>query len=598
MLAANMQQTKLRLELLSKEYGENAKAQELASRAAKKFGLSQQESLSGITDIYARLRPIGISLKEIETTYMGFNIATKLAGVNAAQASGAFLQLSQALGSGRLQGDEYRSIAEQLPTLTQAIAKQMGKPIGQLKKLASEGKITSDVVIKALQNIESEGGASIDALMKKDATQQFKNLQNAISDLSAELGEYLVPATVAVAQALTEAVRWVSDLPEPVKASAVAVGALTTAVGIGIPLGFKAYRLMRIIRVFMLRKLIPTLFLTKAAMGPIVLGLSLLTVAVASYGNKLVEKKRAQEDHIELLKSTDTNAVKSAIGIYKETEALRLNRLERAKASSESYWGIGIGKKNRIDKAQKDVDEITKKIKELEQRLIEIPAEEKFNEIKEGAEKVNQAMLALGETTRQTSDQFQTAFSTKFQNYLTTVNDFGAQAGSAVVRAFQGMEDALVKFVQTGKLNFSELANSIIADLIRIQVRQAFIAPLARMTGGWFSRFGGGGGGLGETWNSDMGVNANPVWPKAAGGPVNVGSSYLVGERGPELFTPNSSGTITANDQLGGGMVINVDASGSAVEGDANKSRELGELIGAAVQAEIGRQQRPGGMLY
>ena len=84
---------------------------------------------------------------------------------------------------------------------------------------------------------------------------------------------------------------------------------------------------------------------------------------------------------------------------------------------------------------------------------------------------------------------------------------------------------------------------------------------------------------------------------RAAGGPVTGGSSYLVGEKGPELFVPGSSGNIVPNNAMGG-MVINVDASGSSVEGDADKSRELGQLIGAAVQAEIGRQQRPGGMLY
>ena len=63
------------------------------------------------------------------------------------------------------------------------------------------------------------------------------------------------------------------------------------------------------------------------------------------------------------------------------------------------------------------------------------------------------------------------------------------------------------------------------------------------------------------------------------------------------MFVPGSSGNIVPNNAMGG-MVINVDASGSSVEGDADKSRELGQMIGAAVQAEIGRQQRPGGMLY
>jgi len=86
---------------------------------------------------------------------------------------------------------------------------------------------------------------------------------------------------------------------------------------------------------------------------------------------------------------------------------------------------------------------------------------------------------------------------------------------------------------------------------------------------------------------------------RAQGGPVAGGKSYIVGERGPELFTPNSSGMITPNNQLGGStnVVVNVDANSSSVQGDEGKSSELGRVISAAVQSEIVNQQRPGGLL-
>ena len=88
----------------------------------------------------------------------------------------------------------------------------------------------------------------------------------------------------------------------------------------------------------------------------------------------------------------------------------------------------------------------------------------------------------------------------------------------------------------------------------------------------------------------------------ANGGNPPVGKPSIVGERGPELFVPNSAGTIIPNHQLGniGGstnIVVNVDASGSAVEGDEAQGRELGRLISVAVQSEIIQQQRPGGLL-
>ena len=86
---------------------------------------------------------------------------------------------------------------------------------------------------------------------------------------------------------------------------------------------------------------------------------------------------------------------------------------------------------------------------------------------------------------------------------------------------------------------------------------------------------------------------------RANGGPVSAGKSYIVGERGPEMFTPNTGGRITSNDDLSGStsIVVNVDASGSNIQGDNQQGRELGRLIAVAVQSEIIQQKRPGGLL-
>ena len=86
---------------------------------------------------------------------------------------------------------------------------------------------------------------------------------------------------------------------------------------------------------------------------------------------------------------------------------------------------------------------------------------------------------------------------------------------------------------------------------------------------------------------------------RANGGPVSAGKSYMVGERGPEMFVPNTGGRIVPNSDMGSStnVVVNVDASGSSVEGDEEQGRELGRLISVAVQSEILQQKRPGGLL-
>ena len=85
----------------------------------------------------------------------------------------------------------------------------------------------------------------------------------------------------------------------------------------------------------------------------------------------------------------------------------------------------------------------------------------------------------------------------------------------------------------------------------------------------------------------------------ANGGRPPVGRASIVGERGPELFVPDRAGTIIPNNQLGGGtsIVVNVDASGSSVEGDEQGGRELGLVLSAAIESELIKQKRPGGLL-
>jgi len=87
----------------------------------------------------------------------------------------------------------------------------------------------------------------------------------------------------------------------------------------------------------------------------------------------------------------------------------------------------------------------------------------------------------------------------------------------------------------------------------------------------------------------------------ASGGIPPVGKPAIVGEEGPELFVPRQAGRIIPNDKLGGGGSVNVsvhvDASGSSVEGDANEAAQLGSMLAAAIQQELVRQKRPGGLL-
>jgi len=85
----------------------------------------------------------------------------------------------------------------------------------------------------------------------------------------------------------------------------------------------------------------------------------------------------------------------------------------------------------------------------------------------------------------------------------------------------------------------------------------------------------------------------------AAGGTAHSGRPYIVGEKGPELFVPGRTGTVVPNHAMGGSsnVTVNVDAGGSSVQGDAGQAQALGRMLANAVQEELVRQKRPGGLL-
>ena len=148
---------------------------------------------------------------------------------------------------------------------------------------------------------------------------------------------------------------------------------------------------------------------------------------------------------------------------------------------------------------------------------------------------------------------------------------------------------------------FLDMAAQMIAKQIQMQI----LGIGLRFFGGGMSSnpMGMRQQGVGTSANilSRHKVGTSAVQPKmkfADGGRPPVGRPSIVGERGPELFMPDRAGTIIPNHAMGStNIVVNVDASGSSVEGDEEQGKELGLLISAAVQSEIIQQQRPGGLL-
>ena len=181
----------------------------------------------------------------------------------------------------------------------------------------------------------------------------------------------------------------------------------------------------------------------------------------------------------------------------------------------------------------------------------------------------------------------------KLDAFTTQMNDFGGMVADVVVKSFKSLEDQLVSFVTTGKLEFRKLAQSIIADMARIAIRATIIKPIMA--------------GFGLTAAKGAVVeNGQHLTAYAKGGIVNKPTIFpmangmgLMGEAGPEAILPLTRRNGVLGVEGGGGtnVVVNVDASGTDVQGDEQQGRALGQLIAAAVQSELVQQSRPGGIL-
>lgn len=215
---------------------------------------STRASLESTASLYVStsraLKDYGYTQQEILQFTEATNNAMTIGGVQAEQQAAALMQLSQALGSGVLQGDEFKSIAEAAPILLDTIAEYMGKSRAEIKKLGSEGELTADVLFKAISGASEKFGeqaAKMPMTMGQALTVFQNNWQSMISKLLNDSGamsgiasiikmiadnlNLVVPIVagfgVAVAAATAQVIGFnVAMLANPIGLVAVAIGAV------------------------------------------------------------------------------------------------------------------------------------------------------------------------------------------------------------------------------------------------------------------------------------------------------------------------------------------------------------------------------------
>lgn len=202
------------------------------------------------------------------------------------------------------------------------------------------------------------------------------------------------------------------------------------------------------------------------------------------------------------------------------------------------------------------------------------------------------------------ADEKVKTFAENFKSSFKSINDaalnLGANLGASFGNVLSSLGDQIAEFAVTGKANFAELTRSVLADLAKIFARAAIFSA--------FKAIIPGGSGLAKLFGFAMGGIMTPDGPMplkryAAGGIANSPQLAMFGEgRMPEAYVPLPDGRsipVTMQNGAGANTVVNVsvDAKGTQVQGDSTKANALGRIVAAAVQAELIKQRRPGGLL-
>jgi len=526
----------------------------------QEFGAVTPFTSSELIETAKRLKAFGFETEQVVDVTKRL---ADVAGATGADLGGIATAFGQIQAKGRLQGEELLQLQERGVGLQDELQKMYGLTADEFRKALEGGRISADAVNLALKNITDTGGKYADGAIAQSDTLagKFSTLVDGIENIARAIGETISPALKFV---ISDAITAVNFITKAINNAALANN----------------------------------------------LGLS---------GDAIVRlQRKADAEAEELVRLRDPKKLLSGFarsGLFNELRQARFRDLLK----TEGF---------RTGQLQAEVSEpqTQSKLPELLQRTGggKDPAEEAARIAEASADRVRsleQATLLASALTDEERKQFErqiqiaeilenkrglTDDQIKAELEATTALFEQQDATEAITKANElrlKQDEALKKKLDEQKQKAKELDDAFrngIVDAITAAIEgtkslgDSLLGVIKSMAKLILQQ---------QLLNSLKGFSFTSFLGFANGGRPPVGRPSVVGERGPELFVPDRAGTIIPNHALGSGggmstnVTVNVDASGTSVAGNEGTSRQLGAIIGAAVQGEILKQQRPGGLL-
>ena len=573
--AANITKLRIALQGVTTSQEEYSQGLTFIKDTTKDFAIPQEVVTRQFTKLQASVQGAGGNLEDTKTAFNGIVAAVRATGGSLADVDAALTATAQVFSKGKVSAEELRQqIGERLPGAFTLFAESMGITPQELDKALEQGKVS---------------------------LQDFQGFAEAIFDRYGENAKTIAQSPKSAGDQLKVALEELNE----------SVGTLLGPIGAAFQTTFKSI-------VDAINSGIKALndFLGIGTEGAINKAQRELDAALAGY-------ERFSGIDVEQLGRRELAA-------YRRSRArvqIALESLEKAQAAARqvdiSRPETGTGLPGIIDDS--DGEGKLKKIKTTSQDILDLT--ERLQEARFGNNKELEAQIEFLIRNQKLAERLaageidQNTFRVGLLNSENELRKDGIRlrkdaknAGVEINRELtegqkilESMKDTIATGLNNAIMGLIDGTKSLSESLSGI-LRQMASLFLQAGIGGFKGADGTGGSGLLGLF-ADGGVIAkNKVVPFAYGGIVDKPTLFpmangagLMGEAGPEAIMPLRRGR---NGRLGvessggvGNVVVNVDATGSSVQGDQPSSEQLGKAIGQAVQAELIKQKRPGGLL-
>ena len=552
------------------------------------FGAVTPFTSTELIDTAKRLKAFGV-----ETTKL-VDITKRLgdvAGATGADLGGITTAFGQIQAKGKLQTEELLQLQERGVDLAGVLKNEYNLTGEEFSKALQKGQISAEAAEFALKKLTDTGGMYADGAISQSDTLSGKlsTLVDNVQRIAQALGALLAPMLKKIFDLTNNALTQINDLMFAMT-NPGAASARKAIQGGRLPFNVQGAA---------------ELFEGTGVGGRGLKGMQEASTQLAKMGgNRRDILLRLMQDRLAEMDAVNIPQV--------DTTVPTLPPL-----STQDPEGKGKGKgRTKVDPSvqaqQNALTQLQKLRDDVEVRKARNEQEARMIELQHQIRKIDEQRVLIGDTladqliqetrTRFTVNELQLFKKQRDQEIadqqkknaedLKKAQEAEAERIKQLAQRYQGIADTIANGVvdalkgavmgtQTLAESASNLLNNLANDLLMVAKNMLFFGNLS----GGLTK---GGGLLGSIFGGFM----------ADGGTATGGRSFIVGERGPELFTPGRTGSITPNNALGGSnIVVNVDASGSNVEGDSEQASQLGKMLGAAVQAELIKQKRPGGLL-